>query len=263
MLPEERRRAILDHVRSSGSADVAGMSGRLRVSAATIRRDLRLLEERGDLERTHGGAVTPRLGTAYEPVYGDKLRRNAAAKSAIAARAATLVQDGEVVILDSGSTTLGLAEHLARRRNLTVVTSDLQIAVALAAGSSVEVIVIGGRVRSSLFSVIGPSAESDLRALNADVAFLGADGISLTAGVTNANLEEAAIKQRMLEAGQRAVLLADHTKFGKTNLAKVCDVDAFDEIITDEGIADEDLAPYRLRNPHIVRVPCEVERSPC
>lgn len=261
MLPEERRRAILDRVRTSGSMGVTGLSDQMRVSAATIRRDLRLLAQRGDLERTHGGAVNPPFGTAYEPVYRDKFGRHGAEKRAIARHAAALVRDGDVVILDSGSTTLGLVGHVMRLRGLTVITNDLKIAVALANGSTVEVIVLGGRVRSHLFSVIGPSAETGLHDLHADIAFLGADGISLEAGVTNANLDEAAIKRRILAAGQRRVLLADHTKFGRTTLAKVCDIDAFDEILTDHGITEEDLEPYRQRNPRIVRV--SQKEEPC
>jgi DeoR/GlpR family transcriptional regulator of sugar metabolism len=254
MLPEERRRAILQYVRRSGSMDVAALSQRVRTSAATIRRDLRLLEQRGDLQRTHGGAVPHPPGTAYEPIYQEKLRENAEAKSAIARHAATLVRDGDVVALDAGSTTFGLVPHLRALRNLTVITTDLKIAVALADGSPVEVVVVGGRVRPNLFSVVGPSAEDGLDQLHADVAFLGADGISLEAGVTNANLDEAAIKRHMLRSSVRAVLLADHTKFGKTSLVRVCHVDAFAAIVTDTGLSDDDHATYARRDARITRV---------
>jgi DeoR/GlpR family transcriptional regulator of sugar metabolism len=254
MLPEERRRAILQYVRRSGSMDVAALSQRVRTSAATIRRDLRLLEQRGDLQRTHGGAVPSSPGTAFEPIYQEKFAEYANEKAAIALHAATLVRDGDVVTLDSGSTTFGLVPHLRALRNLTVITTDLKIAVALADGSAVEVIVVGGRVRPNLFSVVGPSAEASLDQLHADIAFLGADGIGLETGVTNANLDEAAIKRRVLRNSRRTVLLADHSKFGKTSLARVCDLDAFDEIVTDTGLSDEIHAPYAQRGARITRV---------
>jgi DeoR/GlpR family transcriptional regulator of sugar metabolism len=254
MLPEERRRAILHYVRRSGSMDVTALSQRVRTSAATIRRDLRLLEQRGDLQRTHGGAVPSSPGTSYEPVYQEKLRQNAAAKRAIARHAATLVRDGDVIALDAGSTTFGLVPHLRALRNVTVVTTDLKIAVALADGSAVEVIVVGGRVRPNLFSTVGPTAEASLEGLHANIAFLGADGIDPEAGVTNANLDEAATKRRMLGTSLRTVLLADHTKFGKVSLARVCDVDAFEAIVTDAGLSDEAHEPYAQRGARITRV---------
>lgn len=254
MLPEERRRRILRQVHESGSMNVASLSSTFRVSPATIRRDLHVLEEQGNLQRTHGGAVPPSFGTSYEPIYRDKMRRNSAEKEAIARHAFSLVRDGDVVILDSGSTTLTLAMQLKSKRNVTVITGDLQIALSLADSPNIEVIITGGKVRTNLFSIVGPTVEATLADLNANIAFLGADGISVQAGVTNANLEEAAIKRCMLRAGQQKVLLADHTKFGRIHLAKVCGLEVFDDVITDVGLPEDVLDHYVQVNASITCV---------
>jgi DeoR family transcriptional regulator, aga operon transcriptional repressor len=236
MLPEQRRRQILALLSETGGVDVPLLADRLSVSAATIRRDLTSLQASGQLERTHGGAVPMVGGTAYEPRYSLKRSQRLAEKEAIARHAAELVPDGSVVVLDSGSTTFALARELKRRHGLTVITVDLQIAIELADRPGLDVIAIGGRVRPELFGVVGPMSESGLADLHADLAFLGADAIDPVAGVTNANLDEVAVKRAILAAARETHLLADASKFGQVSLAKVADVRAFSSIITDEGL---------------------------
>lgn len=236
MLPEQRRREILSLLAENGGVDVPRLAQRLDVSPATVRRDLALLEDLGQLERTHGGAVTSGTGTAFEPRYDEKRMRATAEKQAIARAAVELVRDGAVVVLDSGSTTFALARELKRRRGLTAITVDLKIAIELAEVPGFDVIVVGGRVRPELFGVVGPMTQEALSELHADVAFLGADAISLAAGVTNASLDEVAIKRAIVAAARTSYVLADASKFGQVSLAKVADVHRFTGIVTDAGL---------------------------
>lgn len=245
MVPEHRRRQLIDHLREHGVANVAQMATDLGVSASTVRRDLLMLEEQGWLQRTHGGAVLPEASASFEPSYAEKLGRMAAAKRLIGRLAACHVGDGEVVVLDSGSTTLAVALELKRRRRLTVITTDLKIAEALSGVQGFEVIVVGGRVRSEFYAIVGPFAEQTLRQVHANVAFLGADAIDLGRGVSNASLDEVPIKQLAIAAADRAILVADHTKFGRESLAKVVDLSVFDLVITDDGLDPSSRAAIR------------------
>lgn len=246
MLPEERRRRIVDTLNREGAADVPALARAFGVSDATIRRDLHDLQDRGFVHRTHGGAVAYHLSTAFEPVFAEKIRRGKDAKDAIAAVAAERVEDGEVVVLDSGSTTHALARVLrSRRRGLTVITTDLMIALELSDVPGYEVIVVGGSVRPRLYSVVGPLAEGMLSDLHANHAFLGADAVSLESGVTNATLSEVGIKQRVVGCTPHPVLLADHSKFGKVSLAHVAGLRDFEEIITDDALPTETARVYR------------------
>jgi DeoR family transcriptional regulator, fructose operon transcriptional repressor len=244
MLPEARRRQLLEYLSHDGSGNVEQLATLLEVSPATIRRDLQQLEKGGHLKRTHGGAVLPHLSTAFEPLYGEKKERQIAEKRAIAKLASTRVEDGQVVILDSGSTTLALAMELKKKRNLTVITTDLKIALEMSAVPGCDVIIVGGKVRPQLYSVIGAMAEQALQGLHANHAFLGADAIDLHVGVTNANLEEIAVKQRAIASARAAILLADHSKFGKVSLAKVAALTVFHEVISDWGLDGDTVKSY-------------------
>lgn len=247
----------MDYVKRQGAANVVELSESLRVSEATVRRDLLVLEERGELARTHGGAMLRHLGTAFEPPYVEKATRMADAKRAIAAEAAKLVKDGDVIILDSGSTTYALALAIRERADLTVITTDIKIAHDLSAQPDITVIVVGGRVRPQLYSVIGPFAEHTLREIHANTAFVGADAISTRTGVTNAMFEEVSVKRLAIESAGSRVLIADHTKFDKISLARVADLDQFDLCITDDGVPDEVLDRYRASDLTIKVAPTE------
>lgn len=257
MLPEQRKRRLLELVSENGGADVGYLATLLDVSPATIRRDLQFLESHGHLRRTHGGAVLPHVSTAFEPHHREKSGRYLEHKRAIARAAAESVSSGEVVVLDSGSTTLALAHELKRKRDLTVITSDLNIAMELCDTPAFNVIVLGGKVRPALYSVVGPTVEQTLLNLNANHSFLGADAVSLKAGLTNATLEEAPIKRLMMLCGQRSVLLADYSKFGKVSLAKVTDLTDFDEVITDWELDSKVGEHYRDAGVNLTIAPKE------
>lgn len=257
MLPEQRKRRLLELLTVQGWADVGQLAAQLDVSPATVRRDLQVLEQHGHIKRTHGGAVLPHVSTAFEPHHLEKSGRNRHEKEAIARRAALTVENGDVVVLDSGSTMLCLAQELKVKRDLTVITNDLKIALELCDAVGFEVIILGGRIRPSLYSVIGPTVEDALRGLNANHSFLAADSVSVQAGLTNASLEETAIKRLMITCGRRSVLLADHSKFDKASLARVSDLTDFDELITDDGLDSSVAKRYTNAGVNLTLAPKE------
>lgn len=252
MLPSERRSRLLARLDEDGPLAVPELSARLRVSPATVRRDLRLLESSGRLKRVRGGAAPAAApGDTAEPLHQEKVRRHQREKQAIAAEAVSHVRDGFVVALDSGTTTMALAKELRRYDNLTVITTDLKIALVLADAPSIDVIIVGGSVRKSLYSVVGPLAERALGDLNAQVCFLGADAIDVLSGVTNASLSEVAIKRALLRCGRERILLADHSKFDRVSLAEVAALDGFTEVITDDCIAPDVASRYRTEGANL------------
>lgn len=231
MFSQERQRRILDLIRSGDAVRVADLSETFSVSESTIRRDLAQLEESGLLERTHGGAV-PADSRLQEPTLSEKSARNTAEKMAIARAAAALIQDGDAVILDAGSTTLQIA-RLLRGRQLTVVTNAVNIAAELGDVPGIDLIVTGGTSRGTTLALVGPIAEATLSAINADWLFLGTNGVHPERGLTTPTPIEAAVKARMIEAAREVVLVADHTKWGAVAFAHVAPLSSVNRLITD------------------------------
>lgn len=244
MLPDQRRKRLLEVLSLAGGADVARLSSTLEVSPATVRRDLQYLETQGFLRRTHGGAVLPFESTAFYPHYENKMHHNQDEKIAIARVAARKVTDGDVVVLDSGTTTLLLARELRTKQNLTIITTDLKIALELTDVPGFEVICVGGTVRPRSYNAQGTFTEQMLRELHGNHAFLGADGIDLYAGLTNATVTEVPVKRLMMRCGRATTVVTDHSKFGRVGLAKVADLTDFDEIITGPGLGGATIDRY-------------------
>lgn len=231
---------------------VPELSADLCVSPATVRRDLRALASVGRLRRVRGGALPAVSDTAVaEPLYEEKLRRHTAEKAAIAREAVRRVRDGDILAIDSGSTTGALATELRRFDDLTIITTDLKIALALADEPTFDVIVVGGSVRTGLYSLVGPLAERALHDLGARVAFIGADAIDVSKGVTNASLAEVAVKRALLGCARHGVLLADHGKFDRVSLAEVAPLGGFCEVITDAGVDEGTVSRYRAAGANL------------
>jgi DeoR family fructose operon transcriptional repressor len=229
MLVGERRRRIVEVLASNRRVQVDELAARFAVSESTIRRDLQLLSERGVLERTHGGALQP---SRFEPSFGQKETESRLEKMAIAREAARLVQQGQTVFLDAGTTTLELARLLPSRLDITVATNSVPIAAELA--DRVRLILTGGTVKESTLALTGPMAERSIEQMHVDIAFVGMNGVSAAAGYTTPTLEEAATKAKMIAAARMAVVLADGTKFGVVTFARVADLDEVDLVITDD-----------------------------
>jgi DeoR family fructose operon transcriptional repressor len=245
----ERRELILAEVRA-GNGHVESLAERLDVSVATIRRDLRRLMEEGRITRTYGGAVaSPR---PLEFTLQEKELSYRRQKDAIARLAAGLVEDGEVIILDAGTTTGRLAWYLRERRNLTVVTNGLSVLLALRDADGVEVVVLGGQLRHLNQALIGGLAEANLRQVTADRVFLGADGLSPDRGLNCPTLAQATLKGLMLHRAREAFVVADHSKLASWRFPYVTPLDRPWTLITDDQVAEDLVQPYRRRGTEVM-----------
>ncbi|MGE5508554.1 MAG: DeoR/GlpR family DNA-binding transcription regulator [Chitinophagales bacterium] len=247
VLPEDRRRRILEHIQSNRCAKSEDLARELGVSLATVRRDLDTLVARGLISRTHGGAVPPIASTAFERRYSEKQRLCREEKRRIGAAAAALVGDGETLILDSGSTTLEVARNLTKHRNLTIITYDLLIATELEFDPSTTLIVAGGLRRAGFCVCVGALTENFLREVRVNKSFLSADAVDLEHGITNATFAELGVKQLIIKAASEVILVADHTKFGNVALARVGGVEQAHQVITDSGVDAEVVRAFASR----------------
>ncbi len=244
MLNEERRRAIVEQVNRDGRVLVAELSARFRTSPVTIRKDLEILHSVGRLHRTHGGALPAQDGALDDPTLREKEKLHRKEKLRIATVAAQRVKEGQVVILDSGTTTTAIAQALRHFNHLTIVTNALNIAAELA-GTAVEVILTGGTLRRNSFSLVGPIAEETLRRLNADVLFLGVDGFDVHYGLSTPNLPEAKVNRAMMDIARLSIVVCDSSKFGRRSLSLIAPTTAVHEVITDRGVAKSDIAALK------------------
>ena len=230
----ERQREIARIVDEQGRARVTELAERFGVSAVTIRKDLEALAEADRVIRTHGGAIAARMrrgDIAFD--VRDRLQREE--KAAIGALAAAHVSNGESIILDASTTGLYLARELLKREawhGLTVVTNSIHVATALAGRPDITVLLMGGRVRSSL-SVVGQLGDAVLARVNVQKAFLGSAGFSLEEGLTEAREEEAQIKRAMVAAAREVYAIIDHSKWGRVASATFCEVGALTQVLTD------------------------------
>jgi DeoR family transcriptional regulator of aga operon len=240
VLNEERRRAILDLLTRQGRVLVAELSRQFETSQVTIRKDLEILHAHGLVHRTHGGALPAREGALEDPTLREKEKLHHQEKLRIAQNAAEKVQEGQVLILDSGTTTTAIARALRNFHNLTIVTNAVNIAAELS-GTAVEVILTGGTLRKNSFSLVGPIAEDTLRRLSADILFLGVDGFDVQFGLSTPNLLEAKVNRVMVDIAKKTVAVCDSSKFGRRSLSLIAAPKALHEVITDRGVPKSDL----------------------
>jgi DeoR family transcriptional regulator, fructose operon transcriptional repressor len=230
----ERRHKLIDIVRVKGFAALEELVRELGVSESTIRRDLDALEEQGVAKRTHGGALycggMPRLAE-----FDERQPAHWAAKRAIAARAAEVIVDGETVLLDGGTTTYEVARLLVGR-SLQVVTNSLPVANLFASESRSDLVLLGGYVSPRTGVCLGPYANELLGRLHVTTTVLSAAGITAE-GLFNAHLLLAETEQAMLRAAGRVIVVADSSKFGRKSLTLVCDLNAIDQLVCDEGLS--------------------------
>ena len=253
MLSEERRRAILEILNREGRVLVLDLARHFATSQVTIRKDLEALHAHGLIHRTHGGALPAREGALEDPTLREKEKLHRSEKLRIADAAAGMVQEGQVVILDSGTTTTAIARALRGFHNLTIVTNAVNIAAELS-GSPVDVILTGGTLRKNSFSLVGPIAEETLRRLNADLLFLGVDGFDVHYGLSTPNLLEAKVNRTMVEVAKRTVAVCDASKFGRRSLSLIAPPSALQEVITDRGIPKSDLRALKKNGIEVTLV---------
>ena len=253
MLNEERRRAILELINREGRVLVNELATTFNTSQVTIRKDLEILHADGLLHRTHGGALPSREGALADPTLREKEKLHRKEKLRIAEAAASMVSEGQVVILDSGTTTTAIARALRSFHNLTVVTNAVNIVSELS-GTDVEVIVTGGALRKNSFSLVGPIAEETLRRLSADILFLGVDGFDVSYGLSTPNLLEAKVNGIMVEVSKTTVAVCDSSKFGRRSLALIAPPIGMQHVITDHGISKSDLKALRKAGINVALV---------
>lgn len=249
MLTDERRALILDRVRAQGRVLAGDLSAELDVSPDTIRRDLRELDGLGLLRRVHGGAL-PRHGDAAP--FAARARRAPEAKASIARRAAEGVSDGQVVVLDAGTTTLEVARALRPELRASVITTSPPIALALAEHPGMDVTVVGGTLRRASLATVGAAAVDALRAIRADIVFLGVCGLHPEIGVTTEDIEERHVKAAMIDGAAEVVALADHDKLGTAMPMVVAPMGAVTRLVTDAEAGERALAPYRALGIDVV-----------
>jgi DeoR family transcriptional regulator of aga operon len=225
--------AILERLSENGTISVAGLAEAFRVSSATIRRDLRLLESQRLLGRTHGGAVAQ--GVLYELPLRYKSARQHEQKLRIAREAGSRVLDGSAVGFTGGTTTTEVARVLVDRQRLTVVTNALNIASELVIRPNLKLVITGGVARSESYELVGPIAEASLEGLNLDIVFLAVDGISAAAGLTTHHEVEAGTNRALLGRASQVIVVADSSKIGQVAFARICELSDVDELITDDG----------------------------
>jgi len=251
-LPSAARQSqIRERFASGPGVSVSELAREFDVSEMTIRRDLAVLEGQSHIQRTHGGAfLSQRMMLEFD--YRGRREVNRAAKAAIAAEARKLVQPGQRLILDTGTTTLEFAALLKDGKDLTVITPSLAVASELQHAAGVEVILLGGVIRRGSPDLTGPVTENCLELFSADFAFQGADGIGDDGAIYNSDLRLARVDKLMRRVARRSCLLADHTKIGTTALARngtLADVDIF---ITDTGAPAAVLKRFARLGPKIV-----------
>ncbi|MEU2202144.1 DeoR/GlpR family DNA-binding transcription regulator [Isoptericola sp. NPDC019482] len=245
MLVAERRSRIVAEVRRRGAASVTELAQELGVSAMTVRRDIEALADAGELDRVRGGATTRGdAGAVQEHGFASRVQLQVGAKRAIARRAAQLVEPGMAVGLSGGTTAWVLAQELRGVPDLTVVTNSLPVAEVFrrpdrADEPYTQSVVLTGGVRTPSDALVGPVAVRSLEHLHLDVAFLGVHGVDLHAGLTTPNLLEAETDRALLAAGQDAVVLADHTKWGVVGLTTIVDLHEVEHLVTDDGLDDD------------------------
>jgi len=262
MLAEERRQTILKllDLRESTSATVAELAERLRVSSMTIRRDLTWLEEAGLLRRVHGGAMALEADEAEVPFVA-RSQQAGHEKRTIGRLAASLIRDGERIVLDAGTTTLQVALHLGERQDLTVVTNALPVAQALAHHPGVSTFVLGGQLKKREQCTVGPPVTEALARLTVDRVFLSAMGFSLARGITDPDILEAEVKRAMIRAAHEVVLVADSSKWGVESFAQIAALAAIQTLVTDLGLPGEAVEVLRAMGVRVVQPVAEGGRA--
>lgn len=233
-------------VRANGAVSLRELARVVQTSEVTVRRDVRALEAEGLLDRRHGGAVLPG-GFTRESGFPQKSHLATAEKTAIADLAASLVEEGEAVVVGAGTTTQELARRLARIPGLTVVTNSLLVAQALAHANRVEVVMTGGTLRGSNYALVGSGAEQSLQGLRVSRAFLSGSGLTAERGLSTSNMLSASVDRALVQAAAEVVVLADHTKLGTDTMFQTVPTDVITRLVTDDPPAHDDRAATELQ----------------
>lgn len=253
MHQHERHTLIVKRAKEMSTVEVSGLAEEMNVTPETVRRDLTVLERRGLLRRVHGGAVAVE-SLGFEPAPDVRAGHRSDDKRRIAAAALAYVPNGGSIIIDAGTTTIGIAEGLPIGVELNVLTNSLTVAAVVARRPDLALHVLGGRVRSRTQATIGDWGLTALGGVHVDVAFIGTNGLSVAAGLTTPDQAEAAVKRAMAGCASRVIVVADSSKIGAAHFARFADLRDVEVLITDGGIDPETLEEIRAAGPEVVAV---------
>lgn len=253
MLAEARRMQILDLISRAGEGGVSviGLSRQLSVSEMTIRRDLDWLEERAIVKRVHGGAIAY-PSTVPEKPFDDRLLESSPQKKSIGWAAAQLVNDGDRIILDAGTTMQQIARNLTCKNDLTVITNNLPAVLELARCPNIKTFILGGELKHKELCTVGGMMKSDLGRFSADKYFMSVAGFSLKNGLTDPDLYEVEGKQSMMQAAERVILAADSSKWGIAALVKIAPLSEVDQLVTDDDLPEEAAASIQAQGVEVI-----------
>lgn len=249
----ERRDSIIQILNRDGKVRVDELSEKFSVTTVTIRNDLDFLEKKGILHRTHGGALI-RKNVYEDPSLEEKQKLHSEEKQKIGQKAAEMIESGDSILLDSGTTTLEISRHIDGKKNLTVMTNAMQIAMDLAGKNGVSVMLTGGTIRSESYSLVGPDAEKMISNYFFDKLFLGVDGLDILHGLTTPNPMEAQLNRIMVDRAQEVIAVTDSSKFGRHSFSYICDLNVLSTIITDKKISEEFEKELLRRNIDVIKV---------
>ncbi len=235
----DRRVFILQKLGQYGQVDIVTLSKELGVTEVTIRNDLARLEEKKMLIRARGGAIKVE-GVGLDSHLSDKNKQHLDEKKRIGEVAAGLIENGDTIILDSGTTTIEITKHLSKLSDLTIITNALNVANQLVDLENINVIIPGGFLRKNSMSLIGATAEDSFKNYFCDKLFLAVDGFSTTHGLSTPNVEEAHLNRIMIDISKKVIVVADSSKFYKRSFALIAPVSKVDTVVTDAGILPED-----------------------
>ncbi|EJE8525996.1 TPA: DeoR/GlpR transcriptional regulator [Vibrio parahaemolyticus] len=244
---------IVNVVNRDGKARVEDLAAQFDVSSVTIRSDLSLLEKNGYVVRSHGAAI-PNTGVIAELTVHEKRRQNTGVKSLIGQAAAKLIESGDTVILDSGTTTREIATSLKSLEDVVVMTNGLDVAMELASAPGVEVLMSGGVLRKNALSFSGSQAEYSLKNCRFDKVFLGVDGFDLRAGITTHSEQEASLNRLMCEISEQVIAVADSSKFGKRSCYMIREFGNIDILVTDSDIPEDYVQGLREMKVEVIIV---------
>ena len=251
MLAIERRREILARLTSDGKVIVTELAKEFGVTEETIRRDLEKLDKEGLASKTYGGAVS-KHASALDLPYNVRESVNVAEKQLVADKIASLIEDGERITVDSSSTALYVIKRIKDKKNLTIITNSVKILIELADKQDWTVLSTGGILKRGAMSLTGSSAEKMINSYHVDTAICSCKGLDMALGITDSNESDSLIKQAMINAAERRILVADGEKFDKKSFVKVCDAKDVDVIVTDSEPSEKWLSFCRENDIDIV-----------
>lgn len=236
-----RRAKILEELEAKGQVSVSELSKMFHISEVTIRNDLANLEKQNMLIRARGGAIKIKFyRMGIDPSISDKQKEFLKEKQRIGKVAAELIEEGDTIVLDSGSTTTEVAKNLENFKNLTIITNALNIASILSEYEGINIFMPGGSLRKKSLSLVGVLADENFEKFYCDKLILGADGLDTTHGLSTPNSEEAHLNQIMIKTAKKIILVADSSKFERRRFAFIGPISVLDIVVTDSGIKEED-----------------------